>query len=355
MTLGAYDNKVLISDRAGLHVGMLRAREVSQGEWNRIDSDVSDASATFTAATAKLTDLEPWLHHVTMYRGPEDEVVWRGVVYTTAVQGNQVSITARDPSVYFDRRRIAQRRTYFQTDVSRIAAELITDAMVIDDPFEVAQRMIVVDTGIYVTRTCEQDARMISEELKDLVEAGLRWTFNAGRLLIGPVAKEHMTAAISDRDVDAQMTITKDGGDTITDAMIVGKTVTGTFFDYESQVGVLQVIEKQDAVSEQASVWDAARRIVRSRSVTPRRISLPGDSRLRATAAVEVGELIVGTMVPVKSDSTGIVVNQLMRLSATNGKFSAGQDDISVTLVEPETELQPQELVPPDTGYEVSK
>lgn len=349
-TLGARASRVLFTDRAGNRIGDLTSRQVSQGKWARVTSDVSDATSTFTAEPGTaMADLEPWLHHVTTYRG--DDIVWRGVVYSTAVAGNQVTVTARDPAVYFDRRRIGQERRWVQEDLSTIAATVIRDAMAIDDPFNILGTMVVEPTGTYITRSVKLDERMVAEELKDLTEAGLVWTVHGGRVLIGPVAKAHTTAAISDQDVDARMTITKNGSATMTDARILGKNATGVFSDYASPIGVLQTIEKKDALTSEADCTDAARAIVKARSITPRRISLPGDSRLLATAPVDVNELIVGAQVPVRTRYTGVLVNQDMTIDEVSGVFGPGKDEISVTLVEPEPALTPDELAAPFTGY----
>lgn len=342
MTLGAYPTRMLFSDFVGNRIGSVMAREASAGQWSRSDSEVSSMTTTFTAATPELADLEPWLHDASVYRG--DELVWRGVVFTTETSGNQCTIVARDPGVYFDRRRIAQDRHYVQQDLSDIAAELVRDAMAIHDPFNVMSMMMVEPSGLYADRDVKAESRMLAEELKDLVDAGLTWTFHGGRLLIGPVGTQHTTGTISDADLDAKVTITKDGSDTVNDARVLGKTSTATWYDYSSPLGVLQSIEKKDALTDAHQCEDAARALVKERSTTPRRISLPGSARIMATAPVTINELIVNANVPVRMAQTGVLINQLMRVSEVNAKFAPARDEISMSLVQPRAQLEPNEL-----------
>lgn len=349
--LGAERTSILFTDLVGNRIGSVQARETSGGSWERTDSEVSAMDTNFTAASRALSDLEPWLHIANVYRG--DEVVWRGFVYTTAVQGNQVSVTGRDPSVIFDRRRIAQDRVYRDADLSDIAAEIIRDAIAIGDPFNMQGTMMVAPTGVYATRTVTAESRMVAEELKDLVEAGLTWSVHGGRLLIGPVGTGHTTAALADSDLDAKVVISKDGADTINDLLVLGKTATGTWYDYTSPLGVLQGIEKKDALTDAAQCTNAARAIVKSRGITPRRVTLPGSSKLMATAPVAINELIVNANVPLLMAQTGVTIDQLMRVSAVSVKYGPSSDEVSLTLVEPRGELAPNELAAPPSGYEV--
>lgn len=349
--LGYADTTVVFTDRLGNRIAAGDARGISDGSWGRETSEVSQASFTIANPPLVVRNLEPWLHHTQVFRG--DELVWRGPIISTKATVDDIQIVSRDPSVYFDHRRIKSRHTWFQQDAASVAAELVRDAMIVDDPFDVVSRMVVVETGIYITRTVEEDSRMLAEELKDLVEAGLTWTVVGGRLLVGPVAEHHETAALGDRDIAGSVAVTKDGTQTITDAMVLGKGVTAQWSDIGSPLGVLQSIDKQDAVTQEYEAVNAARRLVKDNSITPRSVQLPRDTRLMPTAPVAVTDLVCGARIPVQTTATGVEVNSKMVLTAVAVALSAGEEAVSVSLDDPPNPLEPHELEPPPHGYEV--
>lgn len=351
-TLGYGEHQLLFTDRLGQRVAAVSDRQCTDTSWGRELSEVSQAQATIGDPPSALRNLEPWYHHLTVYR--DGAIVWRGAVFTTSATSSQISLTARDPATYFDRRRIGNQRTWFQRDLSEVAADLIRDAMRVDDPFRLADGMVVEPTGIFVTRNVQADARMVAEELKDLVAAGLTWTVVGGRLLVGPVAAKHTTAPLTDRDVDGGFAVVKDGSDTLTDAVVLGKGVQARWFDNGSPLGVLQDIDKQDAVSQEYAAINAARRLVKDRRVTPRRVTLPSATRLAATAAMGMDELVCGAMMPVQTTATGVEVNSTMVLTAVKVTVKAATDDVSVALADPPAPLEVQELTPPPHGFTVS-
>ena len=346
--LGYADTRILFTDRLGNRITHLPTREVADTSWSRVVSEVSQCSMVVTAPPTQLRNLEPWLHHALVYR--QEQLVWRGVVYTTEVTRAGLTMIARDPSVYFDRRRIAQDRTFFQTDLATIAAQLIRDAMALDDPFGVLSRMVVEPTGIYASVTVHADERYVAEQLKDLVEAGLTWTNVGGRMLVGPVARKYTTAPVTDRDIDGDFAVTKDGSETATDALVLGKGVQAQWFE-QSPLGVLQTVEKQDALTNGYMVENAARRAVKERSITPRRVTLPSSTRLAPTAPISIEELVPGAIVPVQTQATGVEVNARMQLAGVEVKLAAGAEEVSVSLADEPAELTPLELTPPPSGY----
>lgn len=347
--LGYDPTRILILDRDGARIGEVHPRQSSSTAWARTNSDVSQCQTVIGEPTDALRNLEPWLHQAIVYRGAE--LVWRGPIVSTRATAASMSFVARDPGAYFDRRRIGQRRIFFQEDLSRIALQLITDAMSVDDPFNVVSTAAVAPTGIYATRNVFADGRMLSEELKDLVDAGLRWTFIGGRLLIGPVAQDYETATLRDRDIDGEFEVVKDGTETVTDALVVGKGVQGTAFDYGSPLGILQAMEKQDALGDAYQATNAAKRIVKERAITPRRVQLPGDTRLMPTAPLSIADLVVGAVVPVQTTATGVAVDSKMLIDGVKVSLKAGAEEVAVSLVDKPLPVDQQDLDPPPHGY----
>lgn len=347
--LGYDPTRLLVLDRDGARIGEVHPRQSSSASWSRVNSDVSQCQGVVGEPTDALRNLEPWLHQVLVYRGAE--LAWRGPIVSTEATKASLTFVARDPGAYFDRRRIGQRRTFFQEDLSQIAFKLVSDAMSIDDPFNVVSSAAVAPTGIYATRTVFADGRMLSEELKDLVDAGLRWTFVGGRLLIGPVAQDYETATLRDRDIDGEFSVVKDGTETVTDSLVLGKGVQGNAFDYGSPLGILQGVEKQDALGDEYQATNAAKRIVKERAITPRRVQLPGDTRLMPTAPLSIPDLVVGAVVPVQTTATGVAVDSKMLIDGVKVGLKAGGEEVAVSLVDKPLPVDVQELDPPPHGY----
>lgn len=349
MSLGYNPARVQFVDRAEVVLGVAQGRTLSALTWERTLGDVSQCAIEVAQTSPLLLDLEPWVHHVLVWCGPE--LVWRGPVYNVSVARNAVSITARDPSVYFDKRRIANRRVWWQQDLADIARDLARDAMADDDPFKLINRLAWAATEIYATRDAFPDARMIADEFKDLSDAGLLWTVLAGRLLLGPVTKSYETRPITDRDIDGELSILKDGGDTVTDAWVIGKNVTGRWVQPAEEVGLLQTIDKQDAITDGETAMNAARKIVQSGKTTPRRIEFPSDTRLLPSAPVALNELIPGAIIPFATTALGVEITSNMMLEAVKVSQTAGGETVSVTLVDPPAEVDPQHLAAPDAGF----
>lgn len=347
--LGYGETRMLFTDRAGNRLAEVPARLARQVQWGRVNSDVSQMSASVGDPSPTMRNLEPWVHQILVFRSAD--LVWRGPVMTTEVTAAELTFTARDPAAYFDRRRVANKRTWFQEDLTRVAQTLIADAMAIDDPFNLVSTMVTAPSDIFITRTTEPDGRSLAEELKDLVEAGLRWTVSGGRLLLGPVGRSYTTAALTDRDIDGAFSVAKDGTEASTDALVLGKGVTGQFFDYGSPLGILQTVDKQDAITAEYQAVNSARQIVKDRSITPRRVTLPNNTKLLPTAPIALADLVVGVMVPVQSDATGVEVNSKMLIEGVKVNVGPAKEEVSVSLADAPELLTQQELAPPPSGY----
>ena len=168
------------------------------------------------------------------------------------------------------------------------------------------------ESRIWVTSHYVAGESMVSDAVADFVEQGLAWTVSAGRLLIGPVGARRSTAQITDRDFDGELAVEKDGTDMVTDALVVGKGVTGIYTAGATPYGMLQTIEKDDGAVREYECEQAAKLLVEDLQQAPRRIEVSGSSRLLPTAPIAIEELIPGVRVPVASNQTGITVGSTM-------------------------------------------
>jgi hypothetical protein len=334
--IGTHETTVLFLGHDRSRLGTIISRDLTEVGWGRTKNEFTQATISLNADKALCNDLEPWLHQVAIFR--DDEPVWRGFVYTTAARNNQLTVTARDPSIMFSKRRVIRTQSWRSADPMVIAADVIRDAMAQFDPFGVVQNMVYEPTGLYVDYDVKADEVFVADVLKDMVDAGLVWTVTGGRLVLGPAPRKHVTAGISDVHLDALPTIEKDGSAVVNDLVILGKGASGQYFDYGSGYqGQLQGIEKADALTTEFQCVNEARRQVRKRSVSPRIISMGGSSKLLPTAPVSIEELVPGCLVPVSTETTGVLISTRMELVEVAVKAGRSGDEVSITLGETTT------------------
>lgn len=344
--LGTHETHLVFLDHSRNRIGSFLPRDVSDISWSRVKNEFSQATISLTASPQLCNDLEPWLHQVALFRN--DEPVWRGFVATTAARENQLTVVARDPSWVFGKRRVATSRSWIQADPTEIVEHVLRDALAAWDPFGLVQQAVFEPTRIPVDYKCVADEVLVSDVLKDMVDAGMQWTVTGGRLVVGPAPRFHITAPITDRDLDAKPTVEKDGTLVVNDLKLLGKGASGQYWDLASGFeGVLQGIDKADALTTEWQLVNEARRQIRNRSAAPRRIVMPGSSRLLPNAPVSLTELVPGCLVPVQTETTGILISSRMELVSVDVKAGAGGDEVSVTIGEEPVELQLQELLSP--------
>lgn len=351
--LGSHETQVLFLDHQRNRIGTLISRDLADVEWNRAKNEFTQARVSLTADNALCNDLEPWLHQVAVFR--DDEPVWRGFVHKTTAANNQLTVVARDPSIWFSKRRVVRNTIWRDADPSRIAADTIRDALEAFDPFGLVQNMVEMPTGLWVDYDAKMGEQMVSDVLKDMVAAGLQWTVTGGRLVIGPAPREHITARLDDSHFDSLPTIEKDGSNVVNDLIILGKGASGQYFDYGSGfAGLLQGIEKADALTTEFQCINEARTQVRNRTVAPRVVAMDGNSKLMPNAPVSVEELVPGCLVPVATETTGILIASRMELRELSVKATRSGDEVSVTLgEEPKYDALQEQTSPTNNWDEV--
>lgn len=344
--LGTEDTHALFLDHARNRIGSFLPRDIAAIDWSRELNNYTQAGMTLTASDALCNDLEPWLHQLAIFRG--EEPVWRGFVLVTAARHRTLQVTARDPSFVFTKRRARTTRRWAAIDVSRIAQEVIAEALAEWDPFGLVQGMEVLEQNIVIDYEVKQDQVYIADVLKDLVEAGLQWTVTGGRLAIGPAPRRHITAGLSDQDMDEAPQIVKDGTEAAADWIVNGKGATANYVNSAGgALPYLQAIEKSDGLTTDWQCHNEAQRLAQARAIAPRRLEMPGSARLLPTAPVSLTELVPGCLVPMQTDQTGIRVAARMQLSEVSVKAGRGGDEVSVTLTDAPQDLAIQDQLSP--------
>lgn len=343
--LGTGDYSAMISARNGAIAWQGTDDVFDSLAFERDWCDTSTATIVFPLRGEVGNTIEPWQHQLTLYRN--DELVWQGLVVMTTAKNRMLTVQAFDPSVLFDRRRIGQPRQYRNRDASQVMRDLVVDSFGVDDPAQTVDSISVTNSLIWVTTEFKASERMVADEVKDLVGSGLSWTVAAGRLIIGPGPGTYTTQLLTDVHIDADITVTKNGKDTITDVLVKGKGVYGYSADRATPTGTLQAIHKADSLVRAEECVQAGKRIVDESKYPPRTMTFPSGSRLLPDAPIRLDELIPGVLIPVSSDQSGIRVASVMALKSVKVSVDAGKENVSITLMEVPSSTNTSVMPPP--------
>lgn len=348
--LGAHTTRVVLSGPDGATLaGHPQPRQWSALQWSRSVNETSTAEGTITTTDPTLpARLRAMYHTLSIVRGGEP--VWTGPVYITTATGRTLRLEARDPTVMFAKRRIRYEMTWTERDVSYIAADILRAEMA-DDPFRVVTGMVVAPMGAgnYHTYRVAADTVTVADALGDLVDAGLEWTYCAGRLYIGPVHRDNRTPPVRDMDLASPLAVQQDGSEICTDMLTLGRGVRGSYADRSAPIR-FDAVQSVDSATSEGACIDLSRRAVKLRGVAPVKV-VPGSARLLATSPIEMPDLIPGVGVPIASRLLDDV-DAVMRL--TGIEVDAVEDAISITVDTMPRDLEPQELSAPETGYRVA-
>ena len=343
--LGVGNYGVTISEWSGRIIWQTTDTRFNALQFAREHSEVSKASLEAIMPRDIAGRLEPWIHLMSVYR--DEILVWHGAVIKVRAAGMRVQLEAADGAAMFYRRRIPSNRTWRQHDATQAMQTMVEDGLGYLDPVNLVENLVAYESRIWVTSHYVAGESMVSDAVADFVEQGLAWTVSAGRLLIGPVGARRSTAQITDRDFDGELAVEKDGTDMVTDALVVGKGVTGIYTAGATPYGMLQTIEKDDGAVREYECEQAAKLLVEDLQQAPRRIEVSGSSRLLPTAPIAIEELIPGVRVPVASNQTGITVGSTMQLSKLDVDVSDSGEAVKITLEETSVMDEPNDLPDP--------
>lgn len=318
--------------------------DITDWSFDRVLSDISQASIKLTASAAVCARVEPWLHTLTFWAGSDP--AWHGLITDTRATNGELIVEASDGGCLFKRRRIPSGRMWDQADASQVMAQLVVDAMGVSDPLHVADHIHAEDSRVWVVVNETANSVMVSDIVDDLVDAGLEWTFVGGALLIGPVGSRHQTAPLSDKHLGGDVAVRKTGKDVLTDVLVVGEGVWAQRAIPDDRI-VLQSIEKGDKLVTVQECETRADSVLKQFGVSPLTIEVGGQG-LREDAPVTVDELVPGVRVPVASRQTGVPVGALMMINEV--KFSA--DSVELSLVQPSVDWKSREEFPPPREFD---
>ena len=163
--LGTANYEVQITTRGG-------GQKLGVMDWDSIGysrplDNTGDASAKWFAGDAAfpnfLWDVEPWKHDLVLLRAGEPDPVFVGPVRNVVYEDGEVQITAKDPTAWFEKRRIYTDTEYNDVNLAYIYGRLCAEALS-RDPSPNLQ-IITAPCGLLGTRVTRAAERALAADL----------------------------------------------------------------------------------------------------------------------------------------------------------------------------------------------
>jgi hypothetical protein len=307
--------------------------------WARKRGETSEAKIVIAGGDVakccdQLADLRTWKHEIHIVRNGTG--IWRGPLIDYLDEKGTITLTARDRSVWFDRRGINRDIVYGEpgVDVGQILHDYVAEAMR-EDPSPTISAVASTVGRKAVRSILAASHTKVRQALDDLRSAGLDWTtINEKVYAIVPGAS---LTTLTDASFVVPPSVHDDGlalvnnpgvigaGGGETDA-IFGEAIDaasvaefGLLTDYESVSEITTVAEAQT----EAGVWLAD-------SAQPSLIVSGGT--LSANTALPVALLIPGNRLTLNLQDRCRPVKQLVALESVVGKATATTESIDVAL-----------------------
>lgn len=308
--------------------------------WERVLDDTSQATAALSLANPACCDLlavaRPWQHELAIYR--DGAPVWTGPLYVSTEPVQQSQFTARDLTVWWDRRRIHDDHVFVATDIASIFEAVASDAMAPDN----SPGLVVSATpcGILSTQTYLAVQHLLAgPTLRDLANIGIDWTTVNREVLVGGTTVPASPIGILVDEhflTPPQPTI---DGSTQRNSIIVrgsgggaaGDTIFGGPAEDAAAIlrdGLLEDVVTVSTIGDNATAIAAATTRVELQSD----VVLVGGCVLAPSAPVTVDQLIAGAVVTLKLTGTCIPVDGPYRIQKVAATISATDNIEQITL-----------------------
>jgi hypothetical protein len=315
-------------------------------EWNRLLNECSDAVVEIPTGQhgeccSIYGKLGTWGHELVVFR--DDERVWEGPLTNIKWRRGGVSLTAQDPLAWSKKRITSAKLVTIQDYVEKQAWEMVAESLgdTLPDHFPnvtpYAQRLAAT-TGPVVTRDVALAGGMYYDQWLELAQAGAMFTFVGRRLLVWHSSYTMGVTAtlLPASHMSGEVEIEEDGFGLgvrvgmVNDDGLLGFGGPGSATD--PFYGLSDLLFSSDA-PDSATLAQIAITMQESTYPAPLLVNLPQGSVLSCDAPFSMGELIAGTLVPVKIDDgickTVISTHQLTGVKVTQ---DAEGEKVAVTL-----------------------
>ncbi|MFC4328381.1 poly-gamma-glutamate hydrolase family protein [Streptomyces andamanensis] len=346
---------------------------LTEASWGRTINDISEASVTVLKGDVSgecceaLSEAEPWVHELTLYR--DGELVWQGPIDKITARRDSVTIHAVDVFSWFDRLVNVYKVAYkgatadsngrkampiVQIAANHIRLNLMDTRLNAIQDYPGILNYLVMQNYSLVKVTVEKDgssnnaiwAAQMGDILREWTKRGLRWT-TVGRALVlsskpqGQRSTPTTQARLTDEDFIGDVEIIKDGTQAATYAFVttqdgqdvskgktVGKGRTGTAYGRLDRL-----VELDDEDTSDADMLAAANDALTGRYPVPVTISVPDGAALAPTAPVNIGQLVPGYQFDVLASSFCQRVLQSFMLTDVDVSWQDGQEKVGVTFI----------------------
>lgn len=299
--LGSSDYAAQITTRGGARV--LGEMEWSALSYGRGANETGEASVRWFQGDASLPPFlvraEPWEHDLVIWRHSEPDPVFAGPVRTVKYAPGETTVTAKDGTCWFEKRRIYTSRTYENVDLAFIFGRIAGDAL--DQDPSPGLVVITAPCGVIGTRiTRAAEAALAADLMRELARSGVDWTVVGRQILIGgPALTDPLGALLLIDEAVMNPTLEKAGDVTVTKQTIrwqapdqtpMLKSVSST---QVALLGLLETLDEEPDIADSTSAGDAAQARLDLLSENPRVVG----SVLTADAPTTVNQLVPGRIV----------------------------------------------------------
>lgn len=371
-----YRAKVFRWDRTNNPVPGLRfvtdLPRLSQVSWERVESDMSDASVTFAPTGDQdccgnlaprwnpqgeliQTGVWPYAHELALYRDGERDPLWMGpiVPLSEEVQPDgtteQITIKARDILHYTDVR-LTHEDMWYQdaapeapiawgrADSGNVARWLVDRATDLDDP-GLRDSVHITPTGVLIQRTGRAREFYIGEELRDLARSGLVfYTVGRAAYMHGdwqPNVGQNLKR-LTHKDFLGSNTILVDAVHAATAVSVVGAVPAGTTDTTNTEpvktyaggvdpfFGLIERLQRAENITDQTTLDEIARRVVGYGNPPPTILTVDNGAVLSPDAPVSIHDLVPTRWFQLEARGTCRTVQRPMKLSHVKVDWAAG-------------------------------
>lgn len=306
--------------------------------WGRRIDDISAATIVYTIGgdncCLELGILEPLAHSVGIYRN--GKLAWFGWIYPRVTYGfGEVTIEAVDGLWWLTRRIVHNDLSWKNTDLVDIFSDLYDDAMA-PDPIS---QLTVVKTNTNVTESRiakAKDNRYTWNIVKEMLDTGLDVTA-FGKTIIAGLIVNSGKVQLRMRDVQGDPKIVKDGGQ-FADRVIVDASdkAVGIWPPGQPQATgaypLVELVLKDGQIQDAASALNAAKARYEFSRRVPRQITLGDGIILLPNSAINVGNLIPGTIVTVDTEGLCYQQKEDFRVGSIDVTVAAGNETVNMSL-----------------------
>lgn len=311
--------------------------------WSRQWSEISKASvsgSTF-ASFEHIKDVLPWADMCSIWRGPD--FVWEGFVMKPRITRTQWVLDMFDPGVLCQRTRTPEDRKWVDTDPVNIAGDLLDAVMSFQNIQAITKTAVRIPSATSYTFAVSKDAKMVGQDIADLVKMGVGWTMVAGRPVVMPslraTALMYPQFGLQDCDILAEIEVEIDGTGYFNDVRLKGANWAETV-TVDDQTGLrLQRLVSIDKLTGVSNIQRAARQQAARSSILRRTVNVPSGAQLRPDVEIGINELQPGIIIPVHTDLLGGITDW-QRLESLDVSVDSGSEQVAVTLSTAAVELQ---------------